>query len=116
MRYRRTWMSFEGALGDFMLFKREHALLTKSFKEFPIAIHHHEQPFVDEFIKIGLNETPKNGITIYHFDHSRVSYEKVNEQAKNNPIRVTLEFLRSVKNDDNWGCNDLQLSEGVISA
>ena len=106
----------ECALGDFMLFKREHALLTKSFKEFPIAIHHHEQPFVDEFIKIGLNETPIDGITIYHFDHSRVSYEKVNEQAKNNPISVTLEFLRSVKNDDNWGCNDLQLSEVVISA
>ena len=104
------------ALGDFMLFKKDHAHVTKSFKEYPIAIHHHEQPFVDEFKNIGLHETPIKGITIYHFNHSRVSYEKVNEHAKINPISVTLEYLRSVQNDNNWGCNDLQLSESVISA
>lgn len=102
------------ALGDFMLFQREHALKTKSFKECPIALHHHEQPFVDEFTKLGWPEKSINGITIYHFDHSRISYEKVDETCKVNPTMVTLEYLRSLVNDDNWGCKDLELSERVI--
>ena len=104
------------ALGDFMLFQREHALQTKSFKECPIALHHHEQPFVDEFVKFGWPEKSVDGITIYHFDHSRISYEKVDETRKVNPTIVTLEYLRSLVNDDNWGCNDLELSERMITA
>lgn len=103
------------ALGDFMLFKREYALRTKSFKECPIALHHHEQPFIDEFAKHGWPEKPIDGITIYHFDHSRISYEKVDENQKINPAIVSLEYLRSLQNNDNWGCNDLQLSERVIT-
>jgi hypothetical protein len=102
------------ALGDFMLFKKEHALQTKSFKECPIALHHHEQPFVDEFEKHGWPENMIGGITIYHFDHSRVSYEKVDECHKVNPPIVTYEFLRSLVNDDTWGCADLVLSEREI--
>lgn len=102
------------ALGDFMLFKKEHALQTKSFKECPIALHHHEQPFMDEFVKRGWPEKPINGITIYHFDHSRVSYEKVDECRKVNPQIVTLEYLRSLINDDTWGCTDLVLAESEI--
>jgi len=85
------------------LFQRKHALKTKSFKECPIALHHHEQPFVDEFIKLGWPEKSIDGITIYHFDHSRISYEKVDETRKVNPSMVTLEYLRSLVNDDNWG-------------
>lgn len=104
----------ENALGDFMLFKKEHAIQTKSFKECPIAIVHHEQPFVDEFVKRGWPETPVNDITIYHFDHSRISYEKVEFRA--NPGFVTYEYLQNLQNDDNWGCIDLELSESVISA
>ena len=104
------------ALGDFMLFQREHAVKTKSFKECPIALHHHEQPFVDEFEKLGWPEKPVDGITIYHFDHSRISYEKIDESRKVNPTIVTLEYLQSLVNDDNWGCNDLELSERVITA
>jgi hypothetical protein len=104
------------ALGDFMLFKREHALQTKSFKECPIALHHHEQPFVDEFVKHGWPEKSIDGITIYHFDHSRISYEKVNEFRKINPAIVTLEYLQSLVNSENWGCNDLELSERVPTA
>lgn len=104
----------ENALGDFMLFKREHAIHTKSFKECPIAIVHHEQPFVDEFIKHGWPENPANGVVIYHFDHSRISYEKV--AYRSNPPFVTYEYLKNIQNDDNWGCNDLELMECVISA
>jgi len=99
------------ALGDFMLFKREHALQTKSFKECPIALHHHEQPFVDEFVKLGWSEKPVDELTIYHFDHSRISYEKVDEKDKINPKTITLEYLRKIVNDDNWGCYDLDLPE-----
>jgi len=102
------------ALGDFMLFKKEHALKTKSFKECPIALHHHEQPFVNEFEKHGWPENIVGGITIYHFDHSRVSYEKIDECNKANPPNVTSEFLRSLVNDDTWGCADLVLSEREI--
>jgi hypothetical protein len=102
------------AMGDFMLFKKEHALETKSFKECPIAIHHHEQPFVDEFEKHGWPEKIIGGITIYHFDHSRVSYEKIDECHKSNPPNVTYEYLHSLVNDDTWGCADLVLSEREI--
>jgi hypothetical protein len=102
------------ALGDFMLFKKEHALQTKSFKECPIAIHHHEKPFVDEFVKRGWPEKLIDDITIYHFDHSRVSYEKIDECRKANPHIVTLDYLGSLVNDDNWGCTDLVLSEREI--
>jgi len=32
-----------------------------------------------------------------------------------NPTIVTLEYLRSLVNDDNWGCNDLELAERLIT-
>ena len=68
------------------------------------------------FKKLGWPEKPVDGITIYHFDHSRISYEKIDESRKVNPTIVTLEYLQSLVNDDNWGCNDLELSERVITA
>lgn len=105
----------EKARGDFMLFRKEHALHTRAFKECPIAIHHHEQPFVDEFVKHGWTEKAINQIIIYHFDHSRISYEKVDERMKFNPKKVTMTFLQSIVNDDNWGCNDLELTTREIN-
>jgi hypothetical protein len=41
-------------------------------------------------------------------------YEKVDERRKVNPQIVTLEYLRSLVNDDTWGCTDLVLSEREI--
>lgn len=104
-----------GALGDFMIFKKEHAIKIKGFKECPIILHHYEQPFVDSFSKISVYEKQINGINIYHFDHSRISYEKTDESQKINPTNLGYNYLTTLVNNDNWGCIHLQLDEYIVS-
>ena len=103
------------ALGDFMLFKKEDAIRCGGFKEYPLAIHHHEQPFVDAFKKYGIDEVSIEGLLIFHFDHSRISYEKVDETKKINLPHITGEFLASIDNDKDWGLNNINLNIAEIN-
>lgn len=103
------------ALGDFLLFKKDDAIKSGGFKEYPLAIHHHEQPFVDAFKKFNINEISIDGLLIYHFDHNRISYEKVDETKKINLPNITYQFLTNINNDTNWGLKNINLNSYNIN-
>lgn len=102
------------ALGDFLLFKKVDAINSGGFKEYPLAIHHHEQPFVDAFKRLNVNEISISGLLIYHFDHNRISYEKVDESKKINLPNITYEFLTNINNGPDWGLKNEQLISYII--
>ena len=99
------------ALGDFMLFKKNNVMKSRGFKECPLAPYHIEQPFVDAFKQQKIYEQSIDDIKIFHFDHSRLSLNGMNGLIKKNPDNIN---LFNIKNNENWGCWDYNLTETVI--
>lgn len=110
-------------LGDFMLFKRELALKSKGFPEFPSGIHHFEMPFVEAFLNAnhGSQLRRLDGLTVYHFDHSRwggggLSQSDGYRLLKQSASKSSLLGCPSPApvNDENWGLANQKLKKTII--
>ena len=113
------------ALGDFMLFKRDMAVESRGFFEYPLAIHHFEQTFVEAFCKSHPSSKLKRlkGISAFHFDHSRHLGGGLDPLAGASFIKQSVDKDLSLgppvptpKNDENWGLARVLIHRNQINA
>jgi hypothetical protein len=99
-------------MGDFMLFKRERALTSRGFPEYPYAYTHFEAPFVTNFLEAnpGSKLLWLQGYAVYHFQHSREAASGNHGGAGGSGVPSP-----APKNGENWGLVLLNLSTTVIS-